>query len=135
MKAYIAIKYYEDCSNRKLIEEISSALEINGFETTCIVRDMEKWGQVKFYPDKLMQGAIKAIESSGVIVIDLTEKGTGIGIEAGYAYAKKIPIVTIAEKGSNISTTLRGISNEVFMYNNVEDLVAFFRSIKQTIGV
>jgi len=30
------------------------------------------------------------------MVVDLTEKGVGVGIEAGYARARGIPIVTIA---------------------------------------
>ncbi len=52
----------------------------------------------------------------------MTEKGVGLGIEAGYAYAKGIPIITIAERGSDISETLKGISKEIFFYDNIEDL-------------
>lgn len=55
-------------------------------------------------------------------IIDFTEKGVGLGIEAGYAYAKEIPVITIAKNGSDISETLKGISKEVFFYNNIDDL-------------
>ncbi|HEX9925880.1 MAG TPA: hypothetical protein VGD99_24705 [Anaerolineae bacterium] len=41
------------------------------------------------------------IDSSEVVVIELSAKGVGLGIEAGYAYARRIPIVTIARTGSN----------------------------------
>lgn len=45
-----------------------------------------------------------------------------MGIEAGYAYAKGIPIITIAKSGSDISETLEGISDEIIFYNSIEDL-------------
>ena len=55
MKAYISIKYREDNSNKDCIQKISSALEQNGFETVCIARDIEKWGQVELSPQELMR--------------------------------------------------------------------------------
>ena len=88
MKAFISIKYREDNSNRDCIGKISSALEQNGFETVCIARDIERWGQVELSPQELMQRTFTEIASSHLIVVDLTGKGVGLGIEAGYAYAK-----------------------------------------------
>ena len=92
----------------------------------CITRDIENWGQVELSPAELMQRSFAAIESSHIIVVDLTEKGVGLGIEAGYAYAVKIPVVVIAQAGSDISTTLKGISQKLFLYKTFEDLVKFF---------
>ena len=126
MKAFISIKYREDNSNRDCIQKISSALERNGIETVCVARDIENWGQVEFSPEELMQRSFAAIDSSHLIVVDLTDKGVGLGIEAGYAYAKKTPIVVIAKEGSDISTTLQGISQKLFFYKKFEDLVHFF---------
>ena len=126
MKAYISIKYRADNSNKDCIEKISSALERNGFETVCIARDIEKWGEIQLSPHELMQRALAEIDSSNLLVVDLTEKGVGLGIEAGYAYAKQIPIVVIARQGSDISTTLRGIAQELFLYDDFEELVQFF---------
>lgn len=129
MKAYISIKYRADNGNKDCIEKISSALERNGFETVCIARDIEKWGQVQLSPHELMQRAFAEIDSSHLIVVDLTEKGVGLGIEAGYAYAKQIPIVVIARVGSDISITLQGIAKNLFLYDEFEDLVHFFEDI------
>ena len=114
MRAYISIKYREDNSNKNCIEKISFALEQNGFETVCITRDIEKWGQIELSPEELMQRTFAEIDSSDLIVVDLTEKGVGLGIEAGYAYAKGIPVVVIAKTGSDISATLQGISQKLF---------------------
>jgi nucleoside 2-deoxyribosyltransferase len=122
MKAYIAIKYHADQSNRERIEGISAALEQQGYETVCITRDLEKWGEVQFDSGTLMQRTFDEIDASDVVIVDLTEKGVGVGIEAGYAFAKRIPVVTIARRGSDISETLRGISQGILLYDRYDDL-------------
>ena len=129
MKAYISIKYREDNSNKDCIQKISAALQRNGFETVCIARDIENWGQVQLNPQELMQRALAEIDSSHLVVVDLTEKGVGLGIEAGYAYAKQIPIVVIAKTGSDISTTLQGIARKLFLYDEFVNLADFFEDI------
>lgn len=130
MQAYLAIKYHPDFRNRSLIEEISAALAANGIATLCTVRDLECWGEVKFTPSALMVESFKLIHASDLVIIEFTEKGTGLGIEAGYAYAKGIRIVTIAPKGAEISTTLQGISDQIFFYNQPEELAEFFTALK-----
>lgn len=126
MKAYLGIKFYEDHRNREVIEGIVAALEQSGFQTVCMVRDVEQWGQIRFEPQPLMQRTFEEIDASDIVVIDLTTKGVGLGIEAGYAYAKGIPIVTVAKKGSDISETLRGISQGIFLYEDPGELPVFF---------
>ncbi|MDE0299876.1 MAG: nucleoside 2-deoxyribosyltransferase [Candidatus Poribacteria bacterium] len=126
MKAYISIKYHADNNNKEYIENITSALGRNGIETVCIARDIEKWGEVQMSPHELMQEAFAEIDSSDLLVGDLTEKGVGLGIEAGYAYARQIPIVVIARQGSDISTTLQGIARKLFLYDEFEELTDFF---------
>jgi len=122
MKAYLAIKYYPDARNRKKIEEISQILENQGVSSFCMIRDREKWGKIKFPPKKLMGLAFRAIDECDFVLVELTEKGYGTGIEAGYAYAKGKPVITIAKKGSDISNTLRGISAKVIEYKNIKEL-------------
>ena len=118
MRAYISIKYREDNGNKDCIEKISSALEQNGFETVCITRDIEKWGQVELSPEELMQRTFTEIDSSHLVVVDLTEKGVGLGIEAGYAYAKGVPIAVIAKKGSDICQRYREFHRNCFCMQN-----------------
>ena len=121
-KAFISIKYHADNRNREQIENISGVLEACGFETICIARDVERWGQVQLGPKALMARTFDEIATSDLVVVDLTEKGVGLGIEAGYAHAHAVPVVTIARKGSDISETLRGISRQVFEYEAFDDL-------------
>ena len=129
MKAYITIKYHPDNSNRPRIEQISEALARNGIESVCVVRDLENWGEVHFSPEDLMQKSFAAIGACDLMVVDLSEKGVGVGIEAGYAWARGIPILTIARAGADISETLQGISQAVFWYESGDALVEFFTRI------
>jgi nucleoside 2-deoxyribosyltransferase len=69
-----------------------------------------------------MQRTFREIDASDVVIVDLTEKGVGVGIEAGYAFAQHIPIVTIAHTGPDISETLRGISQEIPLYDHCDEL-------------
>ncbi len=122
MKAFLSIKYHEDHCNKKRIEAISSALEKSGLAATCIARDIENWGRTRFEPAELMRRTFAEIAASDLVIVDLTEKGVGVGVEAGYAHARRIPIITIAERGSDISATLQGISREVFLYDEFAEL-------------
>jgi 2'-deoxynucleoside 5'-phosphate N-hydrolase len=121
-QAYIAIKYHPDQRNRNRIEHITRALARIGLDSVCTVRDVEAWGQVSLDARTLMQVSFNAIDASELVIVDLTEKGVGIGIEAGYAYARGVPIVTVAEAGADISTTLEGISRSVSFYRDAEEL-------------
>lgn len=126
MQAYLAIKYHADNANRDRIEGICAALAACGIRTLCIARDVEQWGAVHFDPHSLMQQSFDAIDACDLVIVDLTEKGVGIGIEAGYAHARHIPIVTIAQAGSDISETLHGISDAVWFYETYHDLEIYF---------
>jgi Clp amino terminal domain, pathogenicity island component len=119
---YLGIKYHADLSNRPLIESISSVLEKSDYQTLCVARDGENWGMVILEPEELMQLSFSMIDASDVVLIELSEKGVGLGIEAGYAYAKGKPIITVARQGEDISATLRGISTSVHFYKTTEEL-------------
>ncbi|MEK7554296.1 MAG: nucleoside 2-deoxyribosyltransferase [Patescibacteria group bacterium] len=122
MKAYVAFKFKEDYSDKESIEKISDTLHTAGLETVVMVRDYEKWGAVKMTPQEFMPLALRAIDDCDVFIADFSEKGVGLGIEAGYAYARKKPIIVIAKEGVEISDTLKGISKQVIFYTKPEDL-------------
>ncbi|MBI5033274.1 MAG: nucleoside 2-deoxyribosyltransferase [Chloroflexi bacterium] len=129
MKIFLSIKYHADHSNREFIESILTAFESCGHSATCIVRDVEHWGEIQFDAAELMRRTFAAIDASDWVVVDLTEKGVGVGIEAGYAHANQIPIVTIARRGADVSTTLQGISRTVFYYDDGKDLEQLFSQL------
>jgi nucleoside 2-deoxyribosyltransferase len=122
MKAYLAIKYHKNNSNRKLIEDICSSLKLENIEVRVMARDHENWGKITFTPKELMKLTFKEIDKSDVLLMEFSEKGVGLGIEAGYAYSKKKPIIVIAKKGSEISATLQGIAKKIVFYENIRDI-------------
>ncbi len=122
MKAYIGVKYHEDYRNKLVVDKISSILEEKGYETICIVRDIRDEEQIRYTPNELMKLTFKKINICDLVIIELTEKGVGLGIEAGYAFAKEIPIIVIAKSGSDISETLAGISKKIIFYDDIESI-------------
>ncbi|MEM6429234.1 MAG: nucleoside 2-deoxyribosyltransferase [Deinococcota bacterium] len=126
MTVYLGIKFHADNSNQAKIEALTDVLTECGLKGVCIQRDVEKWGEITLSSSDLMQKTFELIETCDLAIIDLTEKGVGLGIEAGYAYAKGIPVITIAELGSDISTTLTGISESVHHYQDTDELKQIF---------
>lgn len=122
MRAYIAIKYHADQHNRPRIEALTTALTAAGFSTCCIVRDIEAWGQVTFDAPTLMQRTFAEIDRSDLVIIDFTEKGVGVGIEAGYAYARGLPVIVIVLEDMELSTTLAGIATHVYRESSTTPL-------------
>lgn len=122
MRIYLGIKYYRDNKNRELIERLTRHLESQGHVVFCVARDLEDWGHKSLEPTLLMKKTFEFIDSTDLVLIELTEKGVGLGIEAGYAFSRGIPVITVAENGADISTTLAGISKSVIKYENIDQI-------------
>jgi len=122
MRVFLSLKYHADLRNRPLITTLTAILAELQCETVCILRDVEEWGARHYPPAELMAHTFAAIRSCAVVLVDITEKGVGVGIEAGYAYAIGKPIVTIAHHTADISTTLQGISTAVLTYTDPAEL-------------
>lgn len=121
--AFLAIKYMPDMGNRGLIEALSAVLRQAGWQALVIVRDVEEWGAKSFSPHALMAQSELAIRKSMVVFVEASQKGVGVGIEAGMAHALGIPVVVLAKTGTKVSPGLLGIAHEVFYYSQVSDLL------------
>lgn len=124
MKAYLAIKYQADLSNRVLVEQLSTVLQDQGIQPFVMV--LEDTGTTND-PVELMRKTFAAIDASDVVIVEFSEKGVGLGIEAGYAFARGKPIVVLARHGAMISETLRGIAKHVFFYHVPTDVADVIR--------
>lgn len=109
--------------NRSLIEALTAVLRQAGFQALVIVRDIEEWGEKSFSPQELMTHSKQAILKSEVVFVEASQKGVGVGIEAGMAYALVIPVVVLAKTGTKVSPGLLGIAQEVLYYSQVSDLL------------
>lgn len=129
MKVFLSVKYHTDMSNRGHIERLLGMLKDLRYETFCVVRDLETWGETAVDERELMRITFERIRASHLVLADLSEKGVGIGIEAGYAAARGIRVVVIAPEGCDISTTLKGIAEACFTYRNEADLRQFLTGL------
>lgn len=119
MRAYISISYQKRRSLNTAITAIMTVLEEHQIESLVFV------DQHKFEPEQeqeMMQAAIASLEQCDLLIAETSHKGIGIGIEAGFAKAKKKPVVYLRHKESEHSTTLSGVSDYRVIYKSADDL-------------
>ncbi len=122
--AYFGCKYRPGGVNRAWVDEVAEALAREGWELLNVERDLERWGEVQPDATTLMEETFRMIDRSDVVLIDLAEKGVGLGIEAGYASAKGLPVVAALPHGADLSVTLAGIATAVVRYGSADDVAA-----------
>lgn len=119
MKAYISISYQKRRSLNTAITAIMTVLEEHQIESLVFV------DQHKFEPEQereMMQAALASLDQCDILIAETSHKGIGIGIEAGYAKARKKPVVYLRHKESEHSTTLSGVSDYSVIYKSADDL-------------
>ncbi|HOO68104.1 MAG TPA: hypothetical protein PLC53_01895 [Bacilli bacterium] len=57
-----------------------------------------------------------------LFIAEVSEKGTGLGIELGFAYDSNVPIVCISKKGKKTSSSLKYITDEFYEYETIDEL-------------
>ncbi len=121
-KAFFATKYYKNNYNKKKIENITEALEKANLKIISMVNDKMFCGKNKPTSEKLMKETFKKINKCDIFVADLSEKSIGVGVEIGYAFALKKPVVVISNKKSNISSTIKGVAKQVICYKKPREV-------------
>lgn len=118
-KGYLAISY----SNRNLfdneIESLKKLFKQNNIELLVFV---DKYNFKANQEKEMMKTAFEEIDGTDFLIAELSTKSIGVGIEIGYAYAKKKPIIYLRKKGAEYSTTASGSSTYTVTYNNESDL-------------
>ena len=71
---------------------------------------------------EMMRQAFADIDASQLLIAEASHKAIGVGIEAGYAAGKSIPVIYLRNGDAEYSTTLGGLSSYEIMYRNPEDL-------------
>lgn len=75
---------------------------------------------------KMMQSALNEIDKSDMILVELTNKSVGVGVEAGYAKAKDKVVIYLHRKDSELQQTVNGIADYVIPYSTGDDIVTWF---------
>lgn len=112
----------------KEINHLKKCLTKHAIELLVFVDNYDfKLGQEK----EMMQIAFEEIDKSDFLIVELTKKAIGVGVEVGYAFAKRKPIIYIKRKSAKHSTTVDGCSNFIIEY---EDEVHLSKEIEKAIS-
>ena len=113
--AYFGISKSNRVHFDKEINQLKKCLVKHSIKLLVFVDKYEfKLGQEK----EMMTFAFEEIDSSSFLIVELTKKAIGVGVEVGYAFAKQIPIIYIKRKYANHSTTVEGCSDYSIEYEN-----------------
>ena len=131
LHSFFALKFHDGEEDKAKIEAIEKALNQAGVTITVIARDVEKWGNARIPKGKTLMTdyAFPAMQQCDCNIIEFSEKGVGLGINAGYCYAIGKPIFIIAKTGSDISTTISNLATKIIFYDTPKDLVKPFKQI------
>jgi nucleoside 2-deoxyribosyltransferase len=116
MKIFIGIKY--DKESLLLVSKIKEIIKKLGHLPYCFAQDEGYISDEK----EMMKKAFQKIDESDLIIIEASQLAFGVGIEAGYSFAKKKKIITIANELEKISNTLKGVSNLYLSYKDFNEL-------------
>ena len=122
MRAFLSIKFWGDDRNRQDVEGVISAIEKASLEVYCFRRDAEKWGETEFEPEETMNTTFNEIRQSDFLIADVDDWPIGVGVEAGYAYAKGIPVICICSVDKKVANTIAGLADHVVRYQNSSDM-------------
>lgn len=130
MKIYITAPF-KGKDNKKDIEELCSVVRKSGFEDFCFVRDIERYQKIFSDPHELMQRSREEIEKCDALLINYDGPATGRMIEVGIAYTLGKKIILITKKGANIRDTIKGITDDIIEYEELEDIIGSLSKIIQ----
>lgn len=126
MQAYISISFSKRNELEKEVQAIKNAL--GKFEISAFIF-VDKYQFSANDEEKMMKQAMKDIEDCDLLIAETSEKGIGIGIEVGYAKAKKKPVIYVRNSKAEHSTTVSGIADFRIIYDNEIDLEESMKNI------
>lgn len=132
MQAYISISFSKRKELEKEVQAIKNTLQTFGISGFVFVDEYQFSAKQE---KEMMQKAVGDIEKSAILIAEASEKGIGIGIEVGYAKAKKIPVIYVRNSKSEHSTTVSGIADFRMIYENEIDLEEKLEKILKTLSV
>ena len=96
-KGYLAISYSERKHFDTEVACLKKMLKEDNIELLVFV---DKYNFKPNQEKEMMKTAFNEIDHSDFLIAELTTKSIGVGIEIGYAFAKKMPIIYIRKKNA-----------------------------------
>jgi len=128
-KAYFAISYSNRKQFDKEVESLQNLFSKKNIELSVFV---DKYNFKANQEKEMMKVAFEEIDSSDILIAELTTKSIGVGIEIGYAFAKEKPVIYLRKNDSEYSTTASGCSFSVIEYENELVLVEMMERLLKT---
>ncbi len=129
-KAYFAISY----SNRNQFNiEVDSLKKLFSKHNIDLLVFVDTYNFKPAEEKEMMQTAFDEIDSSDILIAELTTKSIGVGIEIGYAAAKNKPIYYLKKITAEYSTTAAGCSCCTIEYKNETDLIITMKKMLKKI--
>jgi nucleoside 2-deoxyribosyltransferase len=122
LDAFLGIKFHPDNRNQQLIEKIVDTLKTRSIYAKVFVKDIEDYGKHKIKSSQIMPITLLEIKKADIFIAECTEKGVGVGIEAGIAYASGLPVYVIAKKGSRVSDNMKRIAKQIIFYKDTKEI-------------
>ena len=132
MQAYVSVKY-EGNDNEETVQALCTAVERSGFEVHCTNRDFDDFGRTERDKEELIPFMQDAIEQADVLLLDVTDKGVGLGFEAGYATALHKPIVALVHDNAEVPTTIEALARQIISYQGFDDLTTQLSNVKSSL--
>jgi len=124
VRAFLSIKYWGDFRNQEEVRSLIGVIEELGLDVYCVVEHAERWGQVILEPRELLRRTFEEIDKSDLLIANVADWPIGVGVEAGYAFARGIPVLCIWPEGSRLANTVAGLAEAVVSYCDPQDLKA-----------
>jgi 2'-deoxynucleoside 5'-phosphate N-hydrolase len=119
MQAYIAISYNK---RKQLQSELDTVKEVLKQHSITPFVFVDNYIFDAKQEKEMMQTAFAEIDKCDLLIAEVSDKAIGIGIEVGYAKAKKKPVIYLRHVAAEHSTTLSGASDRIIIYADTIDL-------------
>lgn len=119
MTAYISVSFSNRSEADPALQAIRKTLQQHQIQSFVFV---EKYRFAKTEEKAMMTQCMADIDKCDLLIAEVSDKAIGVGIEIGYARAKKKPVIYLRHISAEHSTTAVGISDHVIIYENETDL-------------
>ena len=69
-----------------------------------------------------------------LLIAECSYPATGLGIELGWAFDDSTPIYCIHKKGTKVSGSIYAVTDNIFEYNDIDDMLSIIEKIVMTNG-
>ena len=123
MKIYFAFSIRGAKRDENLIKELYEFLTKKGYIVTTEFNIIPKYSENIFSDRDIFERDIKALESSDILIADVSSPSLGVGYEIAYAICKNIKVIAFVKEGVNLSAMINGNPEiSLIRYNNLDDL-------------